>query len=186
MTLSVVPGSTEPRVRFEESAGGTVLPLDFQSVAGLIDGIAGNRPARLSTLLTILWDGTFREEARTVLDAALICRDPLSGLATICSDALRTLADLEKLIRAKAWGSLIGVVGHQDPRACALLHAFDRRIAGLSEAERSPFKALRARLIRAAALERSTRGQEIQAIAGLRLARCPTIWQLYEKWRDTE
>ena len=186
MTLSVVPGSTDTRVHFEESAGGTVVPLDFESVAELIDVVAGNRPARLSTLLTILWDGTFKEEARTVLDAATICRDPLSNLDTICSDALRTLADLEKFVRVQHWGSLISVVGHQDPRACALLNACDHRIAGLSEAKQAPYKAIRVRLEKAAGLERTTRSQEIQAIAGMRLARCPTIWQLYEKWRDTE
>ena len=185
MTLSSAPGSTENRVRFEESAGGTVLPLDFESVAGLIDVVAGNRPARLSTLLTMLWDSTFKEEARTVLDAATICRDPLSNLETICADALRTLADLEKLVRARHWVSLIGVVGHQDPRACALLNACDDRLSQLPEAKQGPYTAIRTPLERAAAIERSTRSEEIRAVAGLRLARCPTIWQLYEKWRET-
>ncbi len=186
MRPTSVLGSTDTAVRSKESASGTVVPLDFESVAGLIDIVAGNDPPRLSTLLTILWDGCFKEEARRVLEAAVTCRDPLSDLGTICTDALRTLADLEKLVRAQNWRSLISVVGHQDPRACALLNACELRITRLPEVKQAPYKAARARLEKAATLERTARSGEIQAFAGLRAARCPKIWALYEKWRDTE
>ncbi len=154
MSLSVVPGSTDTRIRFEESTdssvGGTVVTLDYGSVAELIDVVAGNHPARLSILLTILWDGSFKEEARRVLDATVTCRDPLSGLDSICTDALRTLADLDKIVRAQHWTGLVSIVGHQDPRACALLNACDHQIARLTEAKQAPYKAIRARLEAAA------------------------------------
>ncbi len=186
MRPTLVPGSTDTAVSCEGPAVGTVVPLDFESVAGLIDAVAGHNPERLSTLLTILWDGRFKAEARRVLEAAVTCRDPLSDLGTICKDALKTLADLEKLARARHWGSLVSVAGHQDPRPCALLNACDHQIARLAEAKQLPYKAIRPLLDAAAQSERTTRGKEIRAFAGLRHARCPRIWQLYEKWRDTE
>ena len=117
MSTPSVPASTDRRVTFEPSAGGSVV--DFQSVAGLIDVVAGNDPVRLPTLLVIIWESSFKMEMRAVLRAAVACRDPLSDLGTICKDALRTLADLEKLTAAKSWESLACVVGHHDPRACA-------------------------------------------------------------------
>ncbi len=109
----VAPGSTDTGVRFEESAGGTVVQLDLASV-GLIDVVAGNDSTLLPMLLSTLWDGSFKEEARSVLDAALVCRDPLSDLGAICGDALATLADIDKLIRVEHWTSLVAVTGHTD------------------------------------------------------------------------
>lgn len=99
--LRLFPGSTKPRAGREESAGGTVIQLDFASVAGLIDVVAGNDTELLPIQLSTLWDGSFKEEARTVLDAALVCRDPLSDLGAICTDALTTLADIDKLVRVE-------------------------------------------------------------------------------------
>ncbi len=78
--------SASTAVRFEESAGGTQIPLGFHSIAGLLDAIAGNAPARLSTQLTIIWETSFKEEMRQVLQLAVACRDPLSDLGTICVD----------------------------------------------------------------------------------------------------
>ena len=179
-TPSLVPTSTDRRDTF--AAGGSVV--DFQSVAGLIDVVAGNDPVRLPTLLVIIWESSFKMEMRAVLRAAVACRDPLSDLGMICKDALRTLADLEKLTAAKSWGSLASVVGHHDPRACALLDACDHEIARLTGPKQACLEAIRSQLETAAQLERTARGKEMQVIAGLRQARCPKIWELYERWRD--
>jgi hypothetical protein len=174
------------RVRFEQSAGGSVVCLDFQSLAGLIDAVAAAEPVRLATLLPIIWETSYKMEARTVLQAAVACRDPLADLGTICRDALRTLTDLEKLARARQWRNLAGIVGHTDPRACALLNACDHEIARLTGPKQDCLKGIRPQLEVAAQAERKARGQEIRAIAGLRQARCPGIWELYETWHDTE
>ncbi len=184
MSLILVNGSTDRSVRFEKSAGGTVVTLDLESVAGLVDVVAGNDPTLLALLLSVLCDGDFKVETEHVLAAAVTCRDPLSDLGTLCADALRTLADLDKLVRAQGWTSIVSVVRHQDPRACALLNACDHSMERLTEAKQMPYKAIRARLEAAAQCERTTRSGEIQAFAGLRVARCPRIWQLYEHWRD--
>ncbi len=182
----LVTASTDTAVRAEESAGGTVLCLDYQSVAGLIDAVAGNAPARLSTLLTITWETSYKSEMRAVLGMAVVCQDPMSDLGTICIDALQTFADLDKLVRAGQWQSLVSVVGHPDPHACALLTACDWEIGRLIVAKQARYQAIRERLEVAAGLERSLRGKEMKAFAGLREARCPNIWQLYERFRDTE
>ena len=185
-SLTLATDSTERRVRFEQSAGGSVVCLDFQSVAGLIDAVAGSEPVRLATLFAIIWETSFKMEARTVLQAAVACRDPLSDLGTICKDALRTLSDLEKLARARQWRSLAGIVGHTDPRACALLNACDHEIERLAGPKQTRLRAIRSQLEAAAKTERTARGQEMRALAALRQARCPGIWELYERWRDTE
>ncbi len=155
-------------------------------MAGLIDVVAGHDTALLPMLLSTLWDGSFKEEARSVLDAALICRDPLSDLGTICADALTTLADIEKLVGAEHWTGLVAATGHTDTRACALLNVCEYRIASLTDAKQVPYKAIHARLEAAAQCERQARSADIRAVAGLRLVRCPRIWALYEKWRDTD
>jgi len=179
--------AVEPaRVRFEESAGGSVVCLDFQSMAGLIDTVAGADPRRLPTLLAVTWEGGYRMEMRAVLRAAVSCRDPLSDLGTICKDALRTLNDLEKLARARHWDSLPRVLGRADPRACALLNACDHEIARRTGPKQARFEAIRARLESAAQHERQVRGQEMRMFAVLRQARRPDIWELYETWRDAE
>lgn len=187
----LLPGSIDavsdvPRVTFEESAGGTRVLLDFAAVAEVIDAVAGHKPGRLSTQLAILWGGDFKEEARYVMTAVLVCRDPLSELGTLCTDALATLADLDKLIRIPRWTSLVSAVGHPQPHACALLNACDDRVGRLSSGKQLPYKAIRTRLERAAACERTARSAEIQALQGLRQARCPGMWQLFERYRDTE
>lgn len=185
----LVATSTEmPTVRAEETAGGTKVVLDFHSVAGLLDAIAGNAPARLSTLLTIIWETSFKEEMRHVLGLAIACRDPLADLGTICVDALQAAEDLEKLAEAQHWMSLAACVGHSNPRASALNNLCDHQIERLSEhnQKRRLYLAIRQRLSQAAALERQVRIAEIQALQGLRVARCANIWKLYEKWRDTE
>ncbi len=190
MRPALVPGLTEPH---DTDSRATVPATDesvdssnLARVAGLIDVVAGHDPRQLPTLLAILWDGSLKAAARAVLAAAVTCRDPLSDLGTICTDALRTLSDLDKLVRAQPWGSLIAVTGQTDTRACALLNVCEHRIASLTAAKQAPYKTIRASLEAAAGLERTTRSGEIQAHAGLRGARCPTIWALYEKWRDTE
>ncbi len=183
----LVPGSTDtPHVRFEPSASSLVVCMDHSSVAGLIDVVAGSDPMRLPILFRMIRETSFTMEMRAVLRAAVACRDPLSDLGTICTDALRTLADLEKLGRAKAWGRLVSVVGHQDPRACALLNACDHEIERLTGPKLARLKAIRSQLEAAAQHERRVRGKEMEVIAGLRQARCPKIWELYEGWRDTE
>ena len=100
-TPSLATGSTDRCVPIEQSGGGTVVCVDFQAMAGLIDAVAGFDPARLPALFTMIWETGYKLEARTVLRAAVACRDPLSDLGTICKDALRTTADFEELIRAK-------------------------------------------------------------------------------------
>ena len=181
-----VRGSTRQAVRFEESAGGTRVQLDFQSMAGVIDVVAGNDPPRLSTLLAVLWDSGFKEEARYVLTAVLVCRDPLSDLGSICTDALRTLDDLHRLVDTPGWASLGSALGHPNARACALLNACEDRINGLCGPKQRAYKAIRARLEHAAACERMARSVDIRALQGLRAARCPGIWQLFERYRDTK
>ncbi len=193
MRPELVPDLTDTPRGTDSKSRATVLPTDesvdssnLTRVAGLIDVVAGHDPSQLSTLLAILWDGGFKEEARSVLDAALVCRDPLSDLGAICADALTTLADVDKLIRAEHWTGLVAVTGHTDSRACALLNVCEHRIASLTNAKQASYRAVRARLEAAAQLERQARSADIRAVAGLRLARCPRIWALYEKWRDTE
>ena len=185
-TLSLVPTSTETRVGIEPSAGDPLVCIDLQSVAGLIDVVAGCDPVRLSTLFTMLSETSFKSDTRILLGTAVACRDPLSDLGTIYKDALRTFADLEKLARAQSWRDLAGVVGHHDPRACALLNACDHEIARLQGPKQRRLKTIRSRLEAAAWHERTARGQEMQAIAALRQARCPKIWKMYERWRDAE
>ena len=186
MSILTLTTSTSAPVRFEESAGGTRVPLDFHSVAGLIDVVAGNAPARLSTVLTILWETSFKAEMREVLQLVTVCRDPLSALGCLCIDALQTFEDLEKLAKAGHWTSLASCTGNPEPRSRALLNACDHQIARLHKRKLAPYKAIRERLNAASTLECQVRGREIQALAGLRMACCPEIWQLYEKWRDTD
>ena len=66
-SLAPISTSSTPAVRFEESAGGTVVPLSFHSVAALLDVTAGHSPARLPTLLTIIWQSSYKSEIRAVL-----------------------------------------------------------------------------------------------------------------------
>jgi hypothetical protein len=176
--------SADRRDVAQQSAGGSVVCLDFQSVAGLIDAVAGAEPVRLETLLGIIHETSYRMEARIVLQAAVACRDPLAHPGSICKDALQTIADLEKLARARHWPSLERVVGRFDPRACALLNACDHELARLTGPKQERLKAIRPRLEQAAALETTRQGAEMRAIAALRHARCRNIWQLYEHWRD--
>jgi hypothetical protein len=168
----------------EQSAGGSVVCLDFQSVAGLIDAVAGSEPVRLETLLRMIHETNYRMEARIVLRTAVACRDPLAQPGMICKDALRTLSDLERLARARHGSSLERVVGRPDPRACALLNACDHEIGRLAGPKQDRLKAIRPRLEEAAALETTRQGAQIRAIAALRHARCRNIWQVYEHWRD--
>ena len=185
-TPSLALTSTDRSMPISQSASGTVVCVDFQAVAGLIDAVAGFDPVRLPALFTMIWETGYKLEARTVLRAAVACRDPLSDLGTICNDALRTTADLEKLVRAQTWQSIASVVGHHDPRSGALLGACDHEITGLTGPRQARHKAIRARLETAAQAERSARSEEILSYAAIRLARCPGIWQLYEQWRDKE
>ncbi len=184
-TPSLASGSTDAGVRFEP-AGRQVICVDMQSIAGLIDAMAGYDPTRLPVLLAMIWESSFKVEARTVLCATVACRDPLSHLCAICTDAIQTLADLEKLTRVKAWQSIVIVLGHQDLRACALLNACDHEIARLQGSEQMRYKSIRARLEAAAGHERLQRSEELRAIASLRQERCPGIWEMYEFWRDKE
>ena len=59
-TPSLATGSTEPRVGFESAADGTVVCVDFQTVAGLIDAVAGFDPARLPALFTMIWETGYK------------------------------------------------------------------------------------------------------------------------------
>lgn len=171
-------------IKFELSTGGSVVCIDFRSVAGLIDAVAGYDPVRLSILFPMIWETSFKLETRAVLEVAVACRDPLSDLGTICKDALQSFAALEKLAQVQHWHKISHVV--RDPRAGALLNACDHQIARLTDSKQVPYKAIRARLEDAATAERQARREEIQAYSSLRLARCPSIWEIYEQWRDTE
>ena len=171
---------------FQLSAGGSVVCVDFRSVAGIIDAVAGFDPARLASLFPIIWETSFKLETRAVLQAAAACRDPLSDLGTICKDALGTFTDLEKIARAHHWKKMSSVIGHRHPRACALLNACDYQLAHLPEGKQASYRTVRAHLEIAAAAERLKRGEEMQVCAQLRQARCPNIWEIYECWRDKE
>lgn len=184
MQPTLVHSSTDRRVHFEESAGGTRVELDFRSMAEVIDTIAGYNPQRLPTQLAIILDSGFKEEGKYCLTAALVCRDPLSDLGTICTDALKTLADLKRLADKRGWPSLVSALGHSNAHACALLNACEDRINTLSSTRAAAYEAIRQRLEQAAALERTARSADIQAIHGLRVARCPNLWQLFERYRD--
>ena len=171
-----------------EATGASAAPVavDFLSVARLIDVVAGHDPERLPLQLGVVWESSLKEEARRALRAAVICRDPLSDLGTICRDALRTLADLEKLANAKTWHSLADGVGRSDPRASALHNACEFEIRQQQGGERARFVAMRARLEAAARLETAKYCGQIQAYAGIRAVRCPDIWSIYEQWLGTE
>lgn len=184
-SVSVVAAPAERRVRFEQSAGGSVVCLDFQSVAGLIDAVAGAEPRRLSSLLEMMWSSDWRMEMQTVLRAAIACRDPLSDLNAVCKDALRTLKDLDRLARARHWTGLHLIVGRPHPHASALLNACDDRIAR-DGPDKAKYKVIRPRLESAAKTERRARAREIELFASLRQARCPDLWALFEHWRDKE
>lgn len=186
MRPTLVRSSIDRRVHFEESAGGTRVQLDFRSVAGLIDVVAGHDPRQLSTQLAVLWDSNFKEEARYVLTAALVCRDPLSDLGAICTDAFTTIHDLNRLVKRPDWSSLGSVLGHPDVHACALLNACEDRINEVSGTKQMAFRAIRTRLEQAATFERTARSADIAAMSGLRLARCPDLWPLFERYRDTK
>ena len=173
--------------RFEATGASAVpVPIDFLSVARLIDVVAAHDPERLPLQLTVVWESSLKEEARRALRAAVICRDPLSDLGTICRDALRTVADLETLVHAKNWHSLSDGVGRTDPRASALYNACEFEIRQRQGGERECFLAIRVRLEEAARRETAKCSGQIQAYAGIRAVRCPDIWAIYEQWLDTE
>ena len=174
-------------VEFEVSAGGSVVCVDFQSIAGLLDLVIGSKePVRLTTLLSILWETSFKLEARTVIRAAVACRDPLAELGETCKTALQTITDLERLAEAQHWRSIDAVVGRR-ARACALLNACDNGIERVKDGKkRARLRAIRERLHVAAQAERGVRGDEIRVLAGLRQARCPTLWETLETWRDKD
>ncbi len=180
------PGRIEVEFEEEPAGGGAVIPFDFASVARLIDVVAGHDPERLPLQLRVLWESSLKEEARRALRAAVTCRDPLSDLGTICRDALRTLADLERLARAKNWLNLAAGIGHQDPRASALHNACEFEIGQYDGRKLARLVAIRARLEDAARTETAKCSGKIQAYAGIRAVRCPDIWALYEQWIDTE
>ncbi len=167
-------------------ASAAPVPIDFLSAARLIDVVAAHDPERLPLQLRMVWESSLKEEARRALRAAVICRDPLSDLGTICRDALRTLADLERLAHAKTWHSLADGVGRTDPRASALHNACEFEIRQQQGGKRARFVAIRARLEEAARLETARCSGQIQAYAGIRAVRCPDIWAIYEQWIDTE
>lgn len=182
--LRLVDPSTEAaavRVEQEERP-----PLEFRSVVGLVDVIAGNAPARLDTQLAVIWETSCKESIRHVLRLAVACRDPLSDLGTICFDALQTAADLMKLVRAQHWTSLVQCMEHTNPRACALVNLCDAEIERLPARQQPPYRAIRESLDAAAVVERKARGEEMRKLAGLRQARCPDVWTIYETWLDTE
>lgn len=173
-------------IGFQPWAGASVVCVDFRSVAGIIDAVAGFDPARLATFFRIVWETSFKLETLAVLQAAVACRDPLLDLGTIYRDALGTFTDLEKIARAHHWKKLSSVIGHRHPRACALLNACDYQLAHLPEGKQASYRTVRAHLEIAAAAERLKRGEEMQVCAQLRQARCPNIWEIYECWRDKE
>ena len=184
-SLGATP-SNDTGIGFQLSTGGSVVCVDFRSMAGIIDAVAGFDPARLASLFPIIWETHFKLETRAVLQAAVACRDPLSDLGTICKDALGTFADLEKITKAHHWRKMSSVIGHQHPRACALLNACDYQIANLPKGKQAPYRTARTRLEIAAAAERLKHGEEMQVYAQLRQARCPNIWETYEDWREKE
>ncbi len=183
MTLQLV--APPPTSQEAECAKVVGPPLDYVSVAGLVDAIAGHAPARLPAQLAVIWQTPFKQEMRQVLDLAVACRDPLSELGAICIDALQTFADLDKLT-GKQWHDLAATIGRPAPHASALLNACDYQISELTTRKQRPYKAIRTRLENAATAERKRCSPEIQALAGLRQALCPQIWDIYEEWRDTE
>ncbi len=180
-------GFIDARERFETTdASAAAVPFDFVSVARLIDVVAGHDPERLPLQLRMLWESSLKEEARHALRAAVICRDPLSDLGTICRDALRTLADLERLARAKTWLNLAAGVGHTDLRASALHNACEFEIGQQQGRKRARLVAIRARLERAAKLETAKCSGQIQAYSGIRAVRCPTLCATHLHYIDTE
>lgn len=168
----------------EPSVNGQKVSIDYLAIAGLIDAVAGSDPLRLPILFRMLWQTDFKMEARAILTITVACRDPLSDLTVLCRDALCTFAELERLAQAEYWQNLGSALGHQEPHACALLNACDHEIARLSGARQARYRSIRSRLESAAQQERLMRGAEIQQIATRRLSLCPTIWRLYEYWRD--
>ena len=161
------------------------VPID-QSVARLIDVVAGHDPEGLPLQLSMVWESSRKEEARHALRAAVICRDPLSDLGTLCRDALRTLADLERLAHTRTWHSLADGVGRTSLRACALHNACEFEIGHKQGREQARLLAIRKRLEEAAKLETARCSGQIRAIAGIRAVRCPDIWAIYEQWIETE
>ncbi len=61
-----------------------------------------------------------------------------------------------------------------------------QREGRFSTVKQTPFKAIREGLRTAARLERQKRGAEIRMLARLRDSRCPEMWQLYERYCETD
>lgn len=168
--ISNGPAATQP-------ATGTLACVEIGSITRLFDGLLSVDPASLPTLLAIVWQTEYKLEARTILRAAVACRDPLSDLHSLFSDAVSTMTDLEKLSRCRRhWQRPEQVVGRR-ANACALLNAWEAEIGRGDDAKRRRLEAIRERLEKAAAVEKLRRGQEIRARTALRTARCPRLWE---------
>ena len=155
--------------------------IDFHGIAELIDTVAGAKPQLLSRLFQVLFWSDDRLEARVVIELALRCRDPLAPLESMCRDALRTAADLDRLLQLDGWQRVEELC--PNARANALLHLCDEVLSTV-ENEYKKDRRQRCRTIRpqvkvAAVEESNARAETIEHLAAMRKAQCPHLWELF-------
>ena len=180
MSISSSPVSADSS-RSGELPGSTDF-VDFKSIAVMMDAVLAMEPRSLKALLALIWQTSYKLETTPILRAVVACRDPLAE--NLCQEAMRTMADLEKLANAPPNWKRIETVVRRQAHACALLNACEVEIERARDPKRSRLKAIRGRLEAAAKEEQKRRGVEIGMLATLRQARCPDLWETFETWLE--